>query len=61
VTSRQELRPIQVGLSAFQTEAGSYYNLMMAGAVLAILPVVIMFLVAQKQFVEGIARSGLKG
>jgi multiple sugar transport system permease protein len=61
VTSSPNLRPIQVGLSAFQGEAGSYYNLLMAGATLAILPIVILFLVAQKQFVEGIARSGIKG
>lgn len=61
VTSKPTLRPIQVGLSAFQGEAGSYYNLLMAGATLAILPVVILFLIAQRQFVEGIARSGIKG
>ena len=61
VTSSPSLRPIQVGLSAFQGEAGSYYNLLMAGATLAILPIVLLFLVAQKQFVEGIARSGIKG
>ena len=61
VTSKPTLRPIQVGLSAFQGEAGSYYNLLMAGATLAILPVVILFLFAQRQFVEGIARSGIKG
>ena len=61
VTSSPHLRPIQVGLSAFQGEAGSYYNLLMAGATLAILPIVILFLMAQKQFVEGIARSGIKG
>lgn len=61
VTSKATLRPIQVGLSAFQGEAGSYYNLLMAGATLAILPVVILFLIAQRQFVEGIARSGIKG
>ncbi len=61
VTSSPHLRPIQVGLSAFQSEAGSYYNLLMAGATLAILPIVILFLIAQKQFVEGIARSGIKG
>ncbi|MBM3135744.1 MAG: carbohydrate ABC transporter permease, partial [Chloroflexi bacterium] len=61
VTSSRLMRPIQVGLSAFQTEAGSYYNQMMAAATLAVLPVVIVFLIAQKQFVEGIARTGLKG
>ncbi len=61
VTSNPEMRPIQVGLTAFQSEAGSYYNRMMAAATLAVLPIVAMFLVAQKQFVEGIARTGLKG
>jgi multiple sugar transport system permease protein len=61
VTSKPDMRPIQVGLSAFQSEAGSYYNLLMAAATLAILPIVVLFLIAQKQFVEGIARSGIKG
>jgi multiple sugar transport system permease protein len=61
VTSSPDMRPIQVGLTAFQGEAGSDWNLMMAAATLAILPIVILFLIAQKQFVEGIARSGIKG
>jgi len=61
VTSSKNMRPIQVGLTAFQGEAGSDWNLMMAAATLAVLPIVIMFLLAQKQFVEGIARTGIKG
>jgi multiple sugar transport system permease protein len=36
-------------------------NLLMAGAVLATLPIIIVFFVAQKYFVRGIAMSGLKG
>jgi multiple sugar transport system permease protein len=61
VTSSKNMRPIQVGLTAFQGEAGSDWNLMMAAATLAVLPIIIMFLFAQKQFVEGIARTGIKG
>jgi multiple sugar transport system permease protein len=36
-------------------------NLLMAGAVLATLPIIIVFFIAQKYFVRGIAMSGLKG
>ncbi|MCC6445412.1 MAG: carbohydrate ABC transporter permease [Armatimonadetes bacterium] len=61
VTSEQKMRPIQVGLAYFQTDQGTYYNLLMAGATLTILPIVILFLFAQRHFVESIARTGLKG
>jgi len=61
VTSEQKMRPLQVGLAYFQTDQGTYYNLLMAGATLTILPIVILFLFAQRHFVESIARTGLKG
>jgi multiple sugar transport system permease protein len=61
VTSSPEMRPIQLGLIVFQTEAGSRYAELMAASTLVILPTVVVFLVAQKYFVEGIARTGLKG
>jgi ABC-type glycerol-3-phosphate transport system permease component len=54
-------RPITVGLSTFITEAGPQNELRMAGAVLAVLPVVLVYFFAQKQFTEAIARSGIKG
>ncbi len=61
VTNTPDMRTVPVGLTAFATDAGQHYNLWMAAATLALLPVVILFLAAQKQFVEGIARTGLKG
>lgn len=61
VTRRPEIRPIQLGLAVFTTEFGIYFHLIMTAAVLTILPVVILFLVAQRQFVESIARTGVKG
>jgi multiple sugar transport system permease protein len=54
-------RPLTVGLTTFITEAGPENQLRMAGAVIAVLPVVALFFVAQKQFTEAIARSGIKG
>lgn len=41
--------------------AGTEPNLAMAGAVLSVLPILLLFIVAQRQFVQGISRSGLVG
>jgi ABC-type glycerol-3-phosphate transport system permease component len=54
-------RPITVGLTTFISDAGPENQLIMAGAVIAILPVVLLYFAAQKQFTEAIARSGIKG
>jgi len=45
----------------FKTEAGTEINLLMAGAMLTILPIIVLYLIAQRYFIEGIATSGLKG
>lgn len=54
-------RPVTVGLTTFISDAGPENQLIMAGAVIAILPVIILYFLAQKQFSEAIARSGIKG
>jgi ABC-type glycerol-3-phosphate transport system permease component len=56
-----ELKTLPIGLASFQGLYGVQYNLLMAGAVLSVIPVLVAFLFAQKQFVEGIAITGLKG
>lgn len=61
VTNSPDWRPIAVGLYSFIGEAGQMINLMMAGAFIAILPILILYFFTQKQFTESIARSGLKG
>jgi ABC-type glycerol-3-phosphate transport system permease component len=61
VTNSPEWRPIAVGLLSFVQEAGQKTNLMMAGAVITIVPVLIVYFITQRQFTESIARSGLKG
>jgi len=53
---------LTVGLAFFQTQLtqGGRYTVLMAGALLSILPLIIVFFFAQKLFVEGIALSGMK-
>ncbi|MDO4295262.1 MAG: carbohydrate ABC transporter permease [bacterium] len=48
-------------LSSMISEYGSNYPVQMAGAVLSILPLVILFVIFQKQFIEGVASTGVKG
>ena len=61
VTTTQTWRPLMVGLWNFMGEAGPQTNLLMAGAIITIIPILILYFVAQKQFTEGIATTGLKG
>ena len=61
VTQTLDWRPISYGLYAFLDEAGSQAHLRMAGAVITVMPLIIMYFFTQKQFTEGIATSGLKG
>lgn len=60
VTSKTEMRTLQVGLQSFIGEAGSNYGQLMAASLLVITPIIFGFLLAQKQFIAGVARSGLK-
>ena len=61
MTSRPDVRPIQVGLSTFALENGTYYHTLMAASAFTIVPIVLLFILVQRQFLESIARSGLKG
>lgn len=56
-----ELYTIQLAMQKFTTINGEFYSLMMAAAVSAILPLVIVFIIGQKQVIEGIALGGVKG
>ena len=60
VTDNENMRPIALGLASFSSEAGMQAQLYMAAASFTILPVVILFLFVQRQFIEGIARTGIK-
>ena len=52
---------IQLGLQSFVGQYNTDYALIMAGAVLSVLPVAIIFAIGQRYFIEGIATTGVKG
>jgi len=62
VTNTDDMKVLSLGIAGFKgfREGMTQWNLMMASATISILPVVIVFLCAQKYFVEGITTTGMK-
>ncbi len=60
MTHSENLRVLQVGLSYFNQEQSSNYQLLMAASTFSILPLLVLFLLAQKQLVASYSRSGMK-
>lgn len=61
ITTTDRYRTLPIGLAQFLQEYQNEWNLLMAGAVVAVLPVIILFLAMQRRFLEGMAGlSGLK-
>jgi multiple sugar transport system permease protein len=61
VINDPEMRTVQLGLAMFQGRYGTQWTLLMAGAVTATIPTILVFLIGQRWFVESIANTGLKG
>lgn len=59
-TTRPQLKTVQLALSAFQEQFTNSWSLLMAAVVIATVPVVLLFLVGQRQFIRGIATTGIK-
>ncbi len=59
-TTRPELRTVQLALSEFQEEFTNDWSLLMAAVIIATIPVVVLFLIGQKQFIQGISTTGIK-
>ncbi|MGZ5399182.1 MAG: carbohydrate ABC transporter permease [Nocardioides sp.] len=56
-----ENQTLQAGLSTLQSANSVRYDLLMAGAVVASVPVLVLYLLAQRFVIEGVSRSGIKG
>ena len=61
ITEKMDMRTLPVGLSFFSGEAGSSWELIMASASMATIPVMLVFIIFQRQIIKGIALTGLKG
>ena len=53
--------PLSIGLYAFQTQRTTEWHLMMAASLVVALPLMVIFFLAQRQFIEGITLTGMKG
>lgn len=54
-------KTIQLGLATFKRQFDTNYGAIMAGTVVSLIPVVIVYALAQKYIVEGVALTGVKG
>ncbi|MBX3013109.1 MAG: carbohydrate ABC transporter permease [Caldilineaceae bacterium] len=61
VTTTPDWRPISYGLLNFLDEAGAQVHLQMAGAMITMAPILIIYFFTQRTFIEGIASTGIKG
>lgn len=60
-TSSLELTVIQVALTKYMTEFITYWGRLLAGSMLATMPIVLLFLLLQRYYVQSVASTGLKG
>ncbi len=61
MSNTDSTRPVAVGLRAFQGQYSTDWNLLMAAAALATIPVIVVYVAAQRWFVRGITLSGFGG
>ena len=59
-TNTTEMRTLPVGLKYLISEGGSEYHLLMAASLMAILPVIIVYVFSEKQFIKSVTMTGLK-
>lgn len=59
-TTRPELRTVQLALAEFQEQYTNNWSLLMAAVAIATIPVILLFLIGQRQFIRGIATTGIK-
>lgn len=60
VVNSEQMQTVQLGLAIFRDRYLTEWDLLMAGSVTAVLPILIVFFFAQKYFIQGITLSGLK-
>ncbi len=60
VVNSEEMRTVQLGLAIFRDRYQTDWGQLMAGSVMATLPILLLFFIAQKYFIQGITLSGMK-
>ncbi|QHQ61912.1 ABC transporter permease subunit [Anaerocolumna sedimenticola] len=61
VMSKSKNFTLTVGIQTYLSPYGNNYNLLFAGGVISVIPVVVLFFICQKMFMEGMIQGGIKG
>lgn len=61
ITNRNEMRTVQVGIAQLNSSEGSAYGVIMAGAVIVLIPSLLVFIIFQKQIINGMVTGSVKG
>ena len=61
ITNRNEMRTVQVGIAQLNSSEGSAYGVIMAGAVIVLIPSLLVFIIFQKQIINGMVTGAVKG
>ncbi|MEZ4683465.1 MAG: carbohydrate ABC transporter permease [Caldilineaceae bacterium] len=61
ITRSEAIRPVQMAMIYYQNEFLTDFGMVMAASLMVTLPIVVLFLLLQRQFIEGIMATGLKG
>ncbi|WP_067847861.1 carbohydrate ABC transporter permease [Alicyclobacillus mali (ex Roth et al. 2021)] len=56
-----DMYTLPVGLNSFYGQYNAYWNSVMAGMVMLTLPMMVVFIIFQRQFIQGVSQAGLKG
>lgn len=61
LANKREMFNMEIGLTMFQYRFNTNYSLLMAGSVISVVPMIIIFVVLRRQIIESISLTGLKG
>lgn len=61
ITNSDENRVLSIGLTQFQSDVGTEYELLMAAAAILVIPMVIIYIILRRQVITSVTRSGIKG
>ncbi len=59
-TTSEDMKTVQLGLQMFRGSAATHYNWLMAATLISVVPTIIVYIFAQKYFVQGVVSSGMK-
>lgn len=61
VTNNPLMRPLQVGITSFISDAGTDVQYLLAAVTISVIPIILIYFLLQRWFIEGVARVGIRG